>query len=122
MLPMRTAYSDRPVSKGDVFGMSGILRLSENRVLRFETTVDQIHQDDEGVEVHFSDGTAGRYDCVIGADGVRSRIRELIFGEMPLQYMPPNVVSRSWPRRGVRPRARTPWPKFASVSRGCPTP
>jgi 2-polyprenyl-6-methoxyphenol hydroxylase-like FAD-dependent oxidoreductase len=34
----------------------------------------------EGVEAQFSDGTSGRYDLVIGADGIRSTVRELVFG------------------------------------------
>ncbi|MFV0644359.1 MAG: FAD-dependent monooxygenase [Sphingomonadaceae bacterium] len=35
-----------------------------------------------GVDVSFSDGTKGRYDLVIGADSVRSCIREMAFPHM----------------------------------------
>lgn len=40
----------------------------------------ELIQDDEdsGVGVEFSDGTRGRYDLVIGADGIRSRTRAMI--------------------------------------------
>jgi 2-polyprenyl-6-methoxyphenol hydroxylase-like FAD-dependent oxidoreductase len=50
---------------------------------RFNTTVNALHQDDAGVEAHFSDGSTGRYDVVIGADGVRSWTRRLL--EVPLE-------------------------------------
>ncbi len=46
--------------------------------LRFGTTVEHLRQDDAGVDVTFSDGSTGRYDLVVGADGVRSHVRSLL--------------------------------------------
>jgi 2-polyprenyl-6-methoxyphenol hydroxylase-like FAD-dependent oxidoreductase len=46
--------------------------------LRYATTVRSLAQDPGGVDVTFSDGTASRYDLVIGADGVRSQLRSLL--------------------------------------------
>ena len=46
--------------------------------LRFGTTVETLAQDDAGVDVAFSDGSTGRYDLVVGADGVRSHVRSLV--------------------------------------------
>ncbi len=46
--------------------------------VRFGTTVTELAQDGAGVDVTFSDSTRGRYDLVIGADGVRSTVRELL--------------------------------------------
>ncbi len=54
--------------------------------IRLATTVDEIDQSDDSVGVRFSDGTKGSYDLVVGADGLRSRVRELVFGEIPLSY------------------------------------
>jgi 2-polyprenyl-6-methoxyphenol hydroxylase-like FAD-dependent oxidoreductase len=45
---------------------------------RFSTTVDALEQDAGSVDVRFSDGTAGRYDVLVGADGVRSGVRRLL--------------------------------------------
>ena len=34
----------------------------------------------DGVEVVLSDGTTKRYDMVVGADGIRSQTRRMLFG------------------------------------------
>jgi 2-polyprenyl-6-methoxyphenol hydroxylase-like FAD-dependent oxidoreductase len=46
--------------------------------LRFGTTFTELSQDDAGVDVTFSDGSTGRYDVVVGADGVRSWTRRAL--------------------------------------------
>ena len=46
--------------------------------LRFGVAVRSLVQDRSGVTVTFSDDTVGRYDVVIGADGVRSWTRAVI--------------------------------------------
>ena len=50
--------------------------------VRLGITVDTVANRDNGVDVTFSDGTTGRYDLVVGADSVRSRVRELAFPHM----------------------------------------
>ena len=40
-----------------------------------------LRSDDGGVHVEFGDGTAQRYDLVVGADGIHSTVRRLMFGE-----------------------------------------
>ncbi|RJG10733.1 FAD-dependent oxidoreductase [Massilia cavernae] len=51
--------------------------------IRLGLTVDALRELDDGVEVSFSDGSTARYDLVIGADGVSSRVRQLIFPDAP---------------------------------------
>jgi 2-polyprenyl-6-methoxyphenol hydroxylase-like FAD-dependent oxidoreductase len=46
--------------------------------LRYATTIASLSQDAGGVDVTFSDATCGRYDLVIGADGIRSQVRSLL--------------------------------------------
>ena len=48
--------------------------------IRFGLTVQSLSQSPGGVEIEFSDGTHGRYDLVVGADGANSKIREVLFG------------------------------------------
>jgi 2-polyprenyl-6-methoxyphenol hydroxylase-like FAD-dependent oxidoreductase len=43
--------------------------------VRYGTTVTSFSQDDTGVAVTLSDGSTGRYDLLIGADGLHSAIR-----------------------------------------------
>lgn len=51
--------------------------------VRLGVMVDAIKQDAEGVDVTFSDGSQGRYDLLIGADGIYSRTRGLLFPDAP---------------------------------------
>ena len=46
--------------------------------LRFGVSASALAQDESGVDVTFSDGSAGRYDLVVGADGIRSATRRMI--------------------------------------------
>lgn len=64
-----------------------LARASELGVkIRFGSSVATLDQDDSidagGVDVTFADGGSGRYDLVIGADGVRSATRALIGVEL----------------------------------------
>ena len=52
-------------------------------VTRFSTTVQSLEQDAGGVDVRFTDGSAGRYDLVVAADGVRSWTRRML--QIPLE-------------------------------------
>lgn len=52
--------------------------LSAGVKIRYVTTIDALSQDDQGVDVRFADGSGGRYDLLVGADGVRSRTRSLL--------------------------------------------
>ena len=49
--------------------------------VRLGLTAEALEDDGSGVSVTFSDGSSGRYDIVIGADGLYSQTRETIFPE-----------------------------------------
>ncbi len=51
------------------------------------TTIEALEENEDGITVTFNDGRKEKYDIVIGADGVRSKVREMLFGEIPLQYV-----------------------------------
>src|SRR5690606_25479137 len=51
--------------------------------VRLGVVVDALHDDGRGVDVVFSDGSEGRFDAVIGADGLYSSIRQMIFPDAP---------------------------------------
>jgi 2-polyprenyl-6-methoxyphenol hydroxylase-like FAD-dependent oxidoreductase len=90
--------------------MLGISRLRLHEVLsslarekgsqiRLGLTVDRIDQARDFVEVQFTDGSAGRYDLVVGADGLHSRMRTLVFPEAPQPHFTGQSVWRhNFPR------------------------
>ncbi|MFF5034908.1 FAD-dependent monooxygenase [Nocardia salmonicida] len=47
---------------------------------RYGEWIDKIVQDDAGVDVTFASGATERFDLVIGADGIHSATRRLVFG------------------------------------------
>ncbi|MYM81859.1 NAD(P)-binding protein [Duganella sp. FT50W] len=51
--------------------------------VRLGCTFTSLRQDADGVEVGFTDGQTRRYDLVIGADGLYSKVRETIMPEAP---------------------------------------
>jgi 2-polyprenyl-6-methoxyphenol hydroxylase-like FAD-dependent oxidoreductase len=46
----------------------------------FDDSITWIDQDDDGVDVTFKKNPPARYDLVIGADGLHSNVRSLVFG------------------------------------------
>lgn len=49
--------------------------------IRMGVDVRRLREQGEAVAVDFGDGTAGEFDLVIGADGIRSAVRRLAFGD-----------------------------------------
>lgn len=78
--------------------MAGEVR-RRGATVRLGLTADRIEQDGAGVDVAFSDGSTGRYDLVIGADGIYSQTRALLF---PDAVQPKYTGQMSW--RVVAPR------------------
>jgi 2-polyprenyl-6-methoxyphenol hydroxylase-like FAD-dependent oxidoreductase len=83
-----------PPGNATVHASGGIMRAALHAILASATraagirvvlgrSVRSLTTDGEGVRVRFSDGEQGRYDLVIGADGVHSHMRALLFREAP---------------------------------------
>ena len=77
------------IAGDDVPGGAGILRPVLARILadatrasgadiRLGCTFTRFAQDEQGVDVEFTDGQRRRYDLVIGADGLYSKVREAL--------------------------------------------
>jgi 2-polyprenyl-6-methoxyphenol hydroxylase-like FAD-dependent oxidoreductase len=83
---------DEDVKKAYGGGFIGLLRpelyermlaaLPEG-VIRFNTQVDRIEQDDRAVTLHFADGSTAEHDVLIGADGIDSLVRRTLWGDEP---------------------------------------
>jgi 2-polyprenyl-6-methoxyphenol hydroxylase-like FAD-dependent oxidoreductase len=76
----------------DVPAVAGMMRPELHRILaeaatekgtsvRTGTTVVSLEQSDDAVDVELSDGSKETYDLVLAADGLRSQIREMVFGD-----------------------------------------
>ncbi len=81
-------------ARGDLTAMGGILRPSLHAILsravlgggtqvRLGVTVNALMQDRAGVDVTFSDGAQARYDLIVGADGLHSKVRQLALPHAP---------------------------------------
>ncbi len=67
--------------------------------VRLGLTADALDDDGGGVTVRFSDGSSDRFDLVIGADGVHSRTRGMLFPGLPgAQYTGQAVWRYNLPR------------------------
>ncbi|HUG85286.1 MAG TPA: FAD-dependent oxidoreductase [Euzebya sp.] len=73
----------------------GVARRDLLEVLSSHVPADRIHtgaevtdvaEDDDGATATFADGTTQRGDVVVGADGIRSAVREAIKGPVPIRY------------------------------------
>lgn len=82
----------------------GISRLALHNVLsetavelgtnvRLGLSVESLNERDELVDVIFTDGTAGQYSLVVGADGLYSKVRGLLFGD---KYQPRFTGQSVW--------------------------
>lgn len=83
----RVAGDDIPGGAGIMrTALSGILseavRASKTNV-KLGLTFKEITQDADGVDVTFTDGSSGRYDLVVGADGLKSAVRTILFPDAP---------------------------------------
>lgn len=94
---------DRPITRFDLTDVARLYRASAISIhradlhdallaaadgvpIRLGTTVDRLAANGGGMDVRFSDGAEKRFDLVVGADGIRSRVRELTFGDAALTY------------------------------------
>ena len=83
----------------DYPAVGGMMRPALHRILADAATeqgasvrtgvgVAALESHPDRVEVELTDGSSGSYDLVLGADGWRSQIRELVFGDVAPQPQP----------------------------------
>ncbi|QKW22704.1 FAD-dependent monooxygenase [Kitasatospora sp. NA04385] len=61
--------------------------------VRFGTTITELADDGAGVDVTLSDGSTGRWDLVVGFDGIGSPLRTRLYGD---RYRPEYTGFANW--------------------------
>jgi 2-polyprenyl-6-methoxyphenol hydroxylase-like FAD-dependent oxidoreductase len=72
--------------------------------IRIGITVEHLDQSEDAVDVTLSDGARCTYDLVVGADGIRSKVRKLLFGN---QFDPRFTGLSAWRYTTRRPEHLT---------------
>jgi 2-polyprenyl-6-methoxyphenol hydroxylase-like FAD-dependent oxidoreductase len=60
-------------------------------IFRMGTTISEIKNEATVTAVKFTDGTEGNYDLVVGADGIYSKVRSMVFGNFEPRYIGSSV-------------------------------
>jgi len=74
---------------------------------RLGLSIDAVHHEADAAGVTFTDGTEGRYDLVVGADGAHSKLRALLFGAAHFPRYTGRAVWRAMVPRPAAVTART---------------
>src|SRR5438067_3863528 len=80
--PLRKAFDPSPVEimRGDL--ARTLYELTKDEVeYCFGDSIQALKQDEEGVDVTFARGGSRRFDLLVGADGLHSIVRTLVFGD-----------------------------------------
>lgn len=95
------------VHRADVHGiLASAVTTNDPHAIRLGCKFERFEQDATGVTVHFAGGESVRGDLLLGADGVRSRVRSQLFGPeevrftgfiayrglVPLELVPPEAM------------------------------
>jgi 2-polyprenyl-6-methoxyphenol hydroxylase-like FAD-dependent oxidoreductase len=63
-----------------------LLSAIDSKKIHLTKKLTSLNQDNQKVSLNFEDGSVAESDLVIGADGIKSVVRKILFGEVPLRY------------------------------------
>ena len=78
-IPTQTRRDAVEVSRGELAATLAAAA-GQHAELVYDDTVTSVHQDRDGVDVTFERAAPGRFDLLVGADGLHSTVRRLVFG------------------------------------------
>ena len=79
------------------------VRSNDPDCIRLNHRFDQLEQDDNGVTVHFTNGSSYRSTGVVGCDGGASRVRSVVFGDQDAAYTGQTAYRALVPSNAVPP-------------------
>jgi 2-polyprenyl-6-methoxyphenol hydroxylase-like FAD-dependent oxidoreductase len=102
-VPSPKLIPDAPANVG--IGRPALHKILGDRVkllgakVRLGVVAESLHDDGKGVDVKFSDGSEGRFDLVVGADGLYSTTRKMLFPDAPaLKFTGQGVWRHNFPK------------------------
>ncbi|MGW4343682.1 FAD-dependent monooxygenase [Streptomyces sp. NPDC004690] len=90
---MGDAPSNNGIPRPALAKVLGDAAVAAGASVRFSTTITDLADDGAGVDVVLSDGTSGRYDLVVGFDGIGSPLRTRLYGD---RYAPEYTGFANW--------------------------
>jgi 2-polyprenyl-6-methoxyphenol hydroxylase-like FAD-dependent oxidoreductase len=102
--------------RGDL--AASIFEAIEGKVeMIFDNSLNRVEQTNEGVAVTFESGETREFDLVVGADGLHSRVRQLVYGEENQfeRYLGYKVAA--FEVQGYRPRDELVYVMYTQVGR-----
>lgn len=79
-------------------------RIANDTEIILGDEIDGLQQSDDGVEVAFARGGMRKFDLVVGADGLHSKVRHLLFSAQERFEKQLGYVVAAFETRGYRPR------------------
>jgi salicylate hydroxylase len=79
------------------------VRSNDSGCIRLNHRFDHLEQDDNGVTVHFTNGSSYRFAGVVGCDGGASRVRSVVFSDQDASYTGQTAYRALVPSNAVPP-------------------
>ncbi|MEV0744153.1 MULTISPECIES: FAD-dependent monooxygenase [unclassified Streptomyces] len=90
---MGDAPSNNGIPRPALSQILGAAATAAGAKIRFGATIAELADDGEGVDVTLSDGSAARWDLVVGFDGIGSPLRTRLYGD---RYVPQYTGFANW--------------------------
>ncbi|MFI6648929.1 FAD-dependent monooxygenase [Streptomyces sp. NPDC050529] len=90
---MGDAPSNNGIPRPALAQVLGAAATAAGATIRFGATISELTDDGEGVDVTLSDGSAARWDLVVGFDGIGSPLRTRLYGD---RYAPQYTGFANW--------------------------
>ncbi len=90
-------------------------KIEDNVETIFGDSLDRVEQTEKGVDITFESGGKRQFDLVIGADGLHSRVRQLVYGEQSQFERYLGYKAAAFEVKGYRPRDERAYVMYTQV-------
>lgn len=89
--PVNSSQTGAGILRPDLAQILAKATTKSGAKVRLGVTYEEIRYDEHGAEVTFTDGTSGHYDLVVGAEGLHSKLRTMLFPD----HTPPEYTKQA---------------------------